>query len=497
MTNNDADAAAGHTQPEGDDSPAKKPAVKKKATKKKATKKKATKKTATERTAVARPSMKASLKGRKTADLGDSRRLSKKAKDSLASKWSGDNAKGSRDVLLSSLAEVARDKFGADRVYTTTGDIEKLAIGIPTPSLPFEYIVANDIFPLRSVMMLSGPGGCCKSALAYEFFRWFYHQDGIVSHIDTEDKVNGQLIESIMDTGNDPQNTPILSSTASSLENMQSMLIHYVQEIQRICKGTKLDPGPGKTVPALLTVDSLVGATSEKIADKVLKEGQADRTHPLNALLNSIFLPAIKQGFFNWPMTLLIITHLKKSKDERGFDQSKTLGGESFNFHESFELRNSVWKKKIKCSEFEGVGIQIECAKNSFGPTGRKVKTRMLWWLEDDPETQEPIQRTIWDWNWSICNLLHTAEGVDKRRLKEKDLTINCKSPAADVECLASMPALGMGRDEYLPFQEVGQMIHDNEEVSNRIRQALGIQRRHVLDRPMDAIEEEYQEGLS
>jgi hypothetical protein len=45
-----------------------------------------------------------------------------------------------------------------------------------------------------------------------------------------------------------------------------------------------------------------------------------------------------------------------------------------------------------------------------------------------------------------------------------------------------------MGKDEYLAFQVVGQLIQDNHEVSERIRDALNIKRRYQLDRPYDEI---------
>ena len=79
-------------------------------------------------------------------------------------------------------------------------------------------------------------------------------------------------------------------------------------------------------------------------------------------------------------------------------------------------------------------------------------------------------------------------DGIQRQRLADRDLLIKCKSPSADVECLANLRALGMGKDEFLPFQEVGQMIQDNVEVSNRIRDALNIKRRYQLDRPYDEL---------
>ena len=67
-------------------------------------------------------------------------------------------------------------------------------------------------------------------------------------------------------------------------------------------------------------------------------------------------------------------------------------------------------------------------------------------------------------------------------------LILKARSPAADVECLANFKAIGMGKDEYLPFTEVGKLIQENAEVCDLIRDALIIQRRCVLDRPYDDI---------
>lgn len=258
--------------------------------------------------------------------------------------------------------------------------------------------------------------------------------------------------------------------------------------------GTKENPGPGKTVPCVVAIDSLAGATSTEIQEKILKEGNANRTHPVNALKNTIYLTGIKKQFENWPFTLLVVNHLKEKTDDMGNTHHYTLGGQSFNFHESFELQNRVWKSKFKNAQFEGIGIRIHCAKNSFGPTGRNIKTRFLWWIEDDPETGEPHDVFLWDWNWALCTLLNEMEGIQKQRLKDRDLVITCKSPKADIECLANFPAIGMGKKEFLPFQEVGQLIQENEEVCDRIRDALNIKRRYVLDRPYDEIVQQHLE---
>jgi len=58
---------------------------------------------------------------------------------------------------------------------------------------------------------------------------------------------------------------------------------------------------------------------------------------------------------------------------------------------------------------------------------------------------------------------------------------MDVKSPSADIECLASVPLLGMKKGEFLPFQEVGEMIHNNPEVMALLRKALGIEVRRAM----------------
>lgn len=429
--------------------------------------------------------------GKKIAALGGGKgKLTKKGQESLRKRWSAENSGNARSAMMQGLMNSARDKFGDERVFTGRKELDMLAIGIPTPSLAFEYLIANDVFPLSSMLMLAGSWGSCKSALSYEFFRWFYELSGMAVHIDTEDKFDAEFACDIMRVPSGV--TPIISNRAESVEQMQQILTHYVKDIKKVLLGTKEDPGPQKTLPCVFCIDSLAGAPSEEIKEKILKEGNAGRAHPISALKNSHYLPVIKKEIENWPFTLLVINHLKEKLDEMGNLHQYTLGGQSFNFHESFEIRNTVWKSKFKNSQFEGIGIRLSCAKNSFGPTGRRIKTRFLWWVDDDEDTGRPRDVFLWDWNWSICTLLNEMDGIQKQRLKARDLVITCKSPSADVECLANFPAVGMSKGEFLPFQEVGQLIQDNEEVCNRIRDALNIKRRYTLDRDMDEIREGY-----
>jgi hypothetical protein len=414
----------------------------------------------------------------KLAVFHDDRNLTKAGKAVLADKWSEENRGKSRNGMMAAFAAAAKEKFGATKVFGSKQDLEQLCVGIPTPSLPIEYAIANDVLPF-ALMMLAGSWGSCKSSLLFEFFRWVHELNGLPFHIDTEHKFDGDFACRIMRQPEGP--LPFVSNRCDSTEEWQSMFTHYVSEVKRLLRGTKEAPGPGATIPVAIGLDSLAASLSEEIQDKVMEEGYANRAHPVDALKNKNYLNAIIPKLANHPFMVFIVNHLKTRKDDRGIEHAYTLGGGNVNFRESVELHMSVWRSKFKNAQFEGIGVRIACAKNSFGPTHRTIKTRFLWWYDEDEITGELIQRVTWDWDWAICDLLQSAEGINKNRLKKADLELKVKSAAADIECMANMRALGMGKDEYLSWQEVGRMIHENAEVSQRIREALGIKIRPKL----------------
>ena len=435
---------------------------------------------------------------KRVGTLHDGRNLTKKGKESLRKKWSTANSSSSRHSMMANMLSAAREKFGVDKVFGSQEDMKKLVIGIPMPSLAMEYLLDNDVFPLSSLVMIAGPPGKGKSTLSYEIFRWFYELAGMVFHVDTELKVDYNWCYDIMAVPKDIRDsdyTPLIANRAESLEKYQDMLSHYFRDAQKNLIGTKEAPGPGKIIPCCFAVDSLAAAASEELQEKIIKEGHANRAHPVNALKNTHYLQSIKKQLSGWPFSLLVVNHLKEKTDDMGFKQEYTLGGQAYTFHESMEIRVDNWKKSIKTASFEGVGVTLKNAKNSYGVTGRRIRTRRLHWYETNEETGEVERVAVWDWNWAICHLLNEVKGQQKEMLKERGCGIKVKSPAADVECLANLPALGMGKDEYLPWQEVGGLIQDNEEVSNLIRESLQIQRRHQLDRPYDDIVNEHVGG--
>lgn len=409
--------------------------------------------------------------------------ISGKRRNALKEKWNSANRTGALDSMMDGMMETAKNKFNTESVFGSSEDFSSVVVGIPLPCLALEYMTGNSVFPLSSVTQIAGRWGTCKSTLAYEIFRWFYEYGGRSICLDTESKFNPELCRSIMRSGDDDR--AFHYNRCKSVEDWQDRLTFYVQEWKKILTGTAAEPGPGRVVPVVFSLDSLAGASSEEVQEKILKEGHANRQHPINALKNSIYLSGIRGQFDYWPFSLVIVNHLKERTDDTGRQSDYTPGGERFNFIETYELRTGVWSKRIANSMFEGIGIRITCAKNSLAPTNRRIRTRLLWWTEFDDDGEKVDDLRVWDWNWSTVAMLYDIQtngrGPEGAKLKKLGWKMTFKSPAADIGCLASSPLLGMGKDDYLPWPEVGEMIHNNPRVMTLLRKALGIEVRRTM----------------
>ena len=425
----------------------------------------------------------------------DQKRMSKKKREELKLKFNASNRNDTLGQMMKGMEKAARSRFNSASVFASSEDMSKVVVGIPLPSLSLEYLTGNDVFPLSSLIQIAGKWGSCKSTLAYEIFRWFYEFGGRSVLLDTESKYSPELCHNVMRSGDD--DSAMIYNRCESLEDWQTRIQWYVDQFKSVMEGTSSDPGPGRVFPVVLGVDSIKAATSVREQEKVRKAGHADLGYATEANFNGKFLSNWKKNIDYYPFSVVLVNHLKTFTDDMGNTQERTPGGELISFLQTYEIRTSTWQKKISNSQFEGVGVRLSCAKSSLSPTHNKIRTRFMWWSDLDADTQEITSYHAWDWNWSTIATLHDIEsgkikGPAKSMLKALGWKITTKSPTADVGALANVPMLGMGKDEFLPWPQVGQMIHDNEEVMNLLRKGLGISRRRTM-----SLGEDYQDAVN
>ncbi len=414
--------------------------------------------------------------------MGEKRKLTKKQQDQLAG-WRGKTHGKKLDAYFRGQMEDARRKFGHRSVMAGNPD-ENLIIGIPMPALPIEYLLCQDVFPLGLVLQLLGEAGSLKSAFLYEIFRWFRRAGG-GSHLEeVETKWSADLMQSIVGYADDEVN--VLVNRCNSVEEWQQRLQYDIKTEKSKLMGTKEEPGPGRTIPICFGVDSIMGKASFETQEKVHEAGFAGRNFPIEALSITSFMKTVPQMIDEWPFALVLNNHLKMGKDSDGNDKRGVAGGRGVNFQESFELETKVRKRKIECADWDGVQIEIQCMKNSFGPSWRKIPARMLWWAEENPSYPDPKhpqhwkQRTVWDWHWSTVKFLTELKGRDAARLKEVGFHIKAEK-TSDVDNSAWSSTLGMKSKDAVRWDVLGKMIADSPDASNLVRQALGIKRRPLL----------------
>lgn len=427
-----------------------------------------------------------------TAATGRRRFIAPMQKTKTLSK---EQKQASRSAIFESLLEVNRQKFGADKVLSTADEMDQLIVGVPAPSLAFEYLIMNDVFPLKTLLMIAGTWGSCKTSLAIEFFRWIRMADGFCAFINTEQKFDSDLAYGIL--RETPQDQPFFYLSADSVESYQTMLTYSLKAYKKIPNA--------EYIPGIFVIDSLASATSESSHEKIEKDGHASRNFALHASLNKDYISKLKNDYAQWPISIVYINHLKQGPpDHMGRSKKYTLGGQAVNYHESFEIHSEIKKKNITCTAYTGTQLELTCAKNSYGRTGNKIPARFLHTMVDVGNGQ--VQEVhYWDWNWSIVMLLYNLIKVanspyasfNRSRLLERNIKIDMDSTSMEsTSAKAWFPLIGINKSDALPISELGRLIHENEQVCDLIREALNIKRRITFSGSMTDHIEEFKEHV-
>lgn len=396
-------------------------------------------------------------------------------------------------------AEFMRAFIDEKRRETGTADIflgsetKTLTIGLPCPSLAFEFLVANNCLPLSVIIHLVARWGSGKSGMVAELFRWFIDAGGWGVLEEVETKFSPKWFASIIGPDYDDL---VNVDKCESMDDWQSKLQTSIRLAKKRLLGTKGSPGLGRAHPFCFAIDSIAGKMSEESQARIEKDGSAGRAMPVEANSMARYLKSVSGWIDRWPFTVILVNHLKdKINAERGEATRTWSGGSLIGFQETLELEISKYGPPISTAEADGFHMAIRCFKNSLGVTGRTIHVRVLWWEEELPEGGF-IQKTVFDWGWATIKLLHNikegkAPGVARLRalMAKHDIHIECPK-VSEIENLAWTRNLGMTKNDALPWSELGNLIHADQELMRRLRLALRINELPLL-------QDDYLEQLS
>ena len=389
------------------------------------------------------------------------------------------------DELMDSMFNAARNTFGEN--FYTGSEAEQLVVGLPLPALCLRYLFQSTTFPLSRMTIITGQEGSCKSAFLYEIFRWHRMYGGRNVLLECETKDCPDLRASILNY--DERACQMVK--CHSLEGWQKALTWFIEENQRIMTGTKERPGPGRIIPFSIGIDSLMAKASEENIDKVLKQGYADRAHPLEALKISQFMKVWPQKLDRWPFNVIGTNHLKPTTDFMGRPGRNIPGGMSLKFQETYEIEMARLGD-IHKADHDGVQLSITTRKNSLGPSRKQIKASLVWWNEytevpadpDDPDSKpmvKSVQRTMWNWHTASIELLLEIQSKDRPRWRriEQFLDLN---PIRTKSNAVWSEALGIPKDEALPFNKAGAVLEERPDILNRLHALMGIKERFEFE---------------
>lgn len=387
-------------------------------------------------------------------------------------------------MYLTELVDRTRRETG-DLTVATLEDAGGLVIGIPCPSLAFEYMICNSVIPLEKVMQIYGPRGIGKSGLAFEMMRWFRKYHGIGQLLEHETKFNPDWASSIIGW-DDLDCMGVIP--CDNIEDWETHLQRGVSHVKRIMTGDSKTLGSGRIFPFLSIVDSIMGKTTRETQDKIAESGYAGRSHPIEAMSITRFVQAFSSQLRRWPFMLICINHLKISGSEGGRAKETRSGGQTIDFQGSFELKVKR-VGRIRSAKVDGNKLTIQADKNSFGEDKRKIPVNVIWWDEDwqDPANGEIItrQQTRFDWHGATVELI--LSNVEQKQgaiwTEAKEIT----GLVRDSATRAHSKLLGVpNKDKNVEYHVLGQRIANNPQMVAGLRKIFRVRERKVFTNEID-----------
>jgi len=365
-------------------------------------------------------------------------------------------------ALASSLKEKLISKWG-DMAQVARKSSQRRFIGLKSPSLLFEYLIANSVFPLGKVVQLYGEPKVGKSGVSFAFGDLFLRQGGYVIILDTENKLNEDWLSSIVD---EQYLDRVIITPCQTVDEWQTKVTDSIKLVRREFKSLATKHGgSGMLFPVLIVVDSISGVAFGKSAETILKRGFADREFPAEALSISRYLKVISPEIARLPVTLLLVNHWKPGKDDKGKLIDHRPGGKAPDFHTSFSFLVQALKKYRSGATHYNM-LKMTCTHNSFGEDKRSVAVRLEWKFDDEGQ-----QRTRLNFGRALIEFLLGLEGSVGTRVKK---LLGLGEVRTGVSFATE---LGIGRKDAVSHGDLAQVIESNGEVLEELRKILSIRK--------------------
>lgn len=356
-------------------------------------------------------------------------------------------------------------------------------VGIPFPALCLRYLFQISALPLSRMLQVAGEEGSAKSAFVTEVSRWALENNGLYFLAENENKDTRNMRSSIY--GWDPISlSRVIDKPTTSLQEWQRFL---TAAMQNAAKAQLLAEGPGRTVPVLFAVDSLMGTSPEEEQLKIATMGAASKGFADAANLIARWLRSTPKMLADFPFLLLATNHAKPGTDAMGHQITNVPGGKGFKFMETFELHlKRVGDIRKKAAQ--GLRVKLKMVKNSSGPGRCTMEANLLWKMVSD-ENGQARQYSAWDWHTASIDLLMSFDSEPYKRDAIRDITGIQVKESDRAKQLAYSDILGVPKGEPIPYYQMSQILEERPDVLKELYKVL-----HISTCPVFQVGKDYLE---
>lgn len=382
--------------------------------------------------------------------------------------------------FLQKLMSGQEKKFGANGVYV--GDSQDdYTVGLPLPWLALQYLLDSSVFPLGCAIIFAGAPKSYKTTGLLEFARLVMSPptNGETLVLNTESKWSNTKSRSVLRD----LNKKLVLYDCSTVEDWQQRTTtvltdarDYAKKVYDAKQSNRKSEYKDQVIPPILMIlDSLTGAQSEYIRDKVLKDG-AEKTFQDRAMLNKMWIQSVGEYLRSLPLTLLISNHLMSPVDANtpsyvanSLKGKKTPGGEAMTYHCTYEIRC----QKMHVDEKSGrrdITIKWLTAQSTRGIDGRHIDVSIV-----EEYDEEGNQVTAFDWDTTLAKLL--VRLTDKPNMLKGDIVDVIGEVRAPSTSTVACDKLGLATKDKVPTAELGRMIREDPTLCAQLQSAMKIKK--------------------
>lgn len=278
------------------------------------------------------------------------------------------------DSVFADLLADTNKKFGDNKVFSID-ELNAHMCGIPCP-LAWQYVIGgSDKIPMGRVFGGDGPSKHFKSSVSMEHGVWVLKAGGVVILVDTEEKTSDTLTRSLMYDLDPEDRKRFLYVKATSMEEAEGYVTHF----KKRAKEYREKLAPADQFPMLVIWDSLTGSATEGQNEKVDKEGNAavrQFSEQAMSLSNYYKTLSFDDAFFS----LMHVQHAKKSQDQYALKDDMWVpnGGTEPKFKSTFHYRMEK-VTDVEWNGWTGKDLKLFMMKSSLGEDHRELTLRILW----------------------------------------------------------------------------------------------------------------------